>query len=293
MNAQYHAKVMELIHKGIIVCPVTKKKLKVVGKILLSEDEKYLVKDSVPILIARKSNIKAYSKSSNRMNMEYKKTMQLAKNSWFNQLRSYDYRTKSSKEAEHALFQNTDNKSICLSIGGGPQRQHRQLLNLNISNFPNVDIVGDAHILPFKSNTVDCIYSNAVFEHLHSPQIACKEMWRVLKKGGRAYITTPFLQSYHGYPNHYQNFTLTGHNLLFEKQGFKIISSGTSVGPTTAVRFMIAKYLLHFFPKPLNLILRGLWEPISLILGSLDLIFRDHPKSHFLASTNFALIEKN
>lgn len=292
MNAQYHAKVMELIHQGIIVCPVTQKKLKVVGELLISQGEKYALQDHVPILLAKKSNIQVYSKSSNRMNMEYKKAMQLVKNSWFNQLRSYDYRTKSSKEAEHALFQNTNNQSICLSIGGGPQRQHPKLLNLNIGNFPNVDIVGDAHQLPFKSNTVDRIYSNAVFEHLHSPQVACQEMWRVLKKGGRAFVTTPFLQAYHGYPNHYQNFTLTGHDLLFKKQGFRIISSGPSVGPTMAVRFMVAKYLLHYFPKPLNLVLRGLWEPISLILGPLDLLLRDHPEAHFLASTTFALIEK-
>ena len=292
MSAQYHAKVMELIHQGIIVCPVTQKKLKVVGEFLKSQYEEYALQDHVPVLIAKKSNIKTYSKSSNRMNMEYKKAMQLAKNSWLNQIRSYDYRTRSSKEAEHALFQNTDNKSICLSIGGGPQRQHPQLLNLNIGNFPNVDIVGDAHLLPFKSNTVDRIYSNAVFEHLHSPDVACQEMWRVLKKGGRAYVTTPFLQAYHGYPNHYQNFTLTGHDLLFKKQGFRVISSGPSVGPTMALRFMIAKYLLHFFPKPLNLVLRALWEPISLIIGPLDLLVRNHPNAHFLASTNYTLIEK-
>ena len=116
MNAQYHAKVMELIHQGIIVCPVTQKKLKVVGELLTSQGEKYVLQDHIPILLAKKSNIQSYSKSSNRMNMEYKKAMQLAKNSWFNQLRSYDYRTKSSKKAEHALFQNTDHKSICLSI---------------------------------------------------------------------------------------------------------------------------------------------------------------------------------
>ena len=292
MNAQYHGKVMELIHQGIIVCPVTQKKLKVVGELLTSQGEKYVLQDHIPILLAKQSNIQTYSKSSNRMNMEYKKAMQIAKNSWLNQLRSYDYRTKSSKEAEQALFLNTNKESICLSVGGGPQRQHPQLLNLNIGNFPNVDIVGDAHRLPFKSNTVDRIYSNAVFEHLHSPQVACQEMWRVLKKSGRAYVTTPFLQAYHGYPNHYQNFTLTGHNLLFKKQGFRIITSGPSVGPTMAIRFMIAKYLLHYFPKPLNLVLRGLWEPLSLILGPLDLLIRNHPEAHFLASTTFALIEK-
>jgi hypothetical protein len=39
-------------------------------------------------------------------------------------------------------------------------------------------------------------------------------------RAGRA--ATPFLQRYHGHPDHYQNFTLTGHRRLFERAGFVV-----------------------------------------------------------------------
>jgi len=293
MSSHYSKQVYDLIQKGIIVCPITKKKLKIEKNFLISAKQKYPILDNqVPALIKDGAKIKRYAKTSKRMTIEYKPLIQFFKNSMINRIRSFEYRTRASVKAERSLFEGINQNSVCLSVGGGPQRQHKSLLNLNIGNFPNVDIVGDAHLLPFKNNSVDRVYSIAVFEHLHSPEIACQEIWRVLKKNGRAFVLTPFLQPYHGYPNHYQNYTLTGHDLLFKKQGFKVISSGTAMGPTVALRFMVAKYFLNLFPRPLNYILRGLWEPISILLGPLDLLLRDHPKSHFLASTTYTLIEK-
>jgi len=43
-------------------------------------------------------------------------------------------------------------------------------------------------------NTYDAIYSTDVLEHIYWPRQAVKEMHRVLKSGGNAYITVP----YHG-----------------------------------------------------------------------------------------------
>jgi SAM-dependent methyltransferase len=293
MSSRYSKQVLDLIQKGVLVCPVTKKKLKIQQNFLVGQKQKYLFLDNqVPVLLKDSSSIKRYANSSKRMTIEYKPFMQFFKNSLINRIRSFEYRTQSSVSAEQSLFKGLKKKSVCLSVGGGPQRQYKELLNLNISNFPNVDIVGDAHLLPFKDQSVDRVYSVAVFEHLHSPEIACQEIWRVLKKKGRAFVLTPFLQAYHGYPNHYQNYTLTGHDLLFKKQGFKVISSGTAMGPTVALRFMIANYFLNLFPKPFNYILRGLWEPISILVGPLDFLVRNHSKSHFLASTTYTLIEK-
>ena len=42
--------------------------------------------------------------------------------------------------------------------------------------------IGDAHKLDFTDNHFDLVVSIAVFEHLHSPWIAIKEISRVLKK---------------------------------------------------------------------------------------------------------------
>jgi SAM-dependent methyltransferase len=76
--------------------------------------------------------------------------------------------------------------------------------------------LADAHSLPFEDNTFGFIYSLAVFEHLHSPWIAAKEIFRVLKPGGKVFVLTAFTQHMHGYPNHYFNMTLSGLKHIFK-----------------------------------------------------------------------------
>ncbi len=50
---------------------------------------------------------------------------------------------------------------------------------------------GDALKLPFKDETFDRIICSEVMEHVDDDNLACSEMSRVLKKGGRIAITVP------------------------------------------------------------------------------------------------------
>jgi SAM-dependent methyltransferase len=64
----------------------------------------------------------------------------------------------------------------------------------------NADFLADAHAIPFKESTFDCVLSYAVLEHLHNPFVAIQEIHRVLKPGG-VYVGTvsqgePFHDSY-------------------------------------------------------------------------------------------------
>jgi ubiquinone/menaquinone biosynthesis C-methylase UbiE len=47
---------------------------------------------------------------------------------------------------------------------------------------------GDAHSLPFPDNSFDVVYCRYVLEHVADPVRALKEMRRVLRTGGRAYV---------------------------------------------------------------------------------------------------------
>jgi len=44
---------------------------------------------------------------------------------------------------------------------------------------------------PYKSNTFNYIFSKSLIEHIHRPDNCLKEMYRVLKPGGRIIIMTP------------------------------------------------------------------------------------------------------
>lgn len=68
------------------------------------------------------------------------------------------------------------------------------------------DIVGDIHHLPLSDNSIDAVICLAVLEHVEEPTQAMREIHRVLKPGGYAYIYVPFLYYYHPLPGYYKDF---------------------------------------------------------------------------------------
>jgi SAM-dependent methyltransferase len=208
-------------------------------------------------------------------------------------LRGLDFRTKKSVKAFGSLFSSPHEDKLYLSVGGGPLRPHPELVNLNIGPFPNVDIVADAHSLPYADNSVDSIYCEAVLEHLVDPVRAVEEMYRVLKPGSRLLAITPFMQPYHGYPHHFQNFTLTGHQHLFESQGFYIEEAGTCVGPMNTVVIVISSFIKEYFPRIIGRPLRGAWEFFGLLfLKPFDCLLQHSDNTYVLASTTYVLAVK-
>ena len=181
---------------------------------------------------------------------------------------------------------------ICLSVGGGPLRISSNVTNLNIGCFQNVDVVGDAHVLPYACSVVDSIYCEAVLEHLSDPKTAVTEMYRVLKAGGKVLAVTPFLQRFHGYPYHFQNFTVVGHELLFKRAGFQVLDSGTCVGPTYAVVNLVSAYLTQCLPRLIGVPAAVIWNAAGVLLLPLDRMINLRASSHTLASSTYVLAQK-
>ena len=63
--------------------------------------------------------------------------------------------------------------------------------------------VSDLHAVPMRDQTFDTVISCESIEHLEYPRTACKEFARILRPGGRLYLTTPnylgLLGLYRGY----------------------------------------------------------------------------------------------
>ena len=63
--------------------------------------------------------------------------------------------------------------------------------------FDTIDYrIGDSNNLPIPDETVDAIFSNMYLHHVESPQIAIKEMVRVLKAGGKIVLTDMDVHQY-------------------------------------------------------------------------------------------------
>lgn len=64
-------------------------------------------------------------------------------------------------------------------------------LTLPIDSLPIQWFVGDIERLDFPDNHFDTVFSFETIEHVPHPAVAVKELARVLKPGGRLYLTTP------------------------------------------------------------------------------------------------------
>ncbi|MCL5267203.1 MAG: class I SAM-dependent methyltransferase [Bacteroidetes bacterium] len=95
-------------------------------------------------------------------------------------------------------------KARVLDIGSGSgwtsRIPHEQLYHVDLSlrnlgslkSDSSAQALADAHHLPFKDESLDLVIASEILEHLNTPETASREIWRVLKPGGRAIVSTPY-----------------------------------------------------------------------------------------------------
>jgi SAM-dependent methyltransferase len=173
-----------------------------------------------------------------------------------------------------AMMVNTQGWILNLSAGGSESRLPN-VVELEYSIFRNTCVVGDAHQLPFASESFEgCLCMNA-FEHYHSPDVVAREVLRVLKPGGWFIMHTAALQPLHEAPHHYFNATSFGVALwLKDFQDLKITVS-PNFHPIFALSWLVSEIergmAKHPSPEVLKLIhsatvsdLAAFWrDPVS------------------------------
>lgn len=173
------------------------------------------------------------------------------------------------------LLQQLPRDAKILDLGAGRHRRAPNVINLDIEPTPEIDLIGDGHFLPFKENTFDAVISEAVLEHVRSPNRVVQEIYRVLKPGGYVCVAVPFLQGYHASPQDYQRWTVSG--IVELCAAFSEIESGACAGPTASLHWIFREYvgLLFSFGSLL------LAKAISLLVGWLTfpLLILDVPLS--------------
>ncbi len=138
-------------------------------------------------------------------------------------------------------LENQKSAPLVLDLGSYNRRIYEDCINVDIAQEGDTDLVWDlTKRLPIESNSVDFVICSAVLEHVKEPDAVISEMYRVLKKGGKAWVDIPFMQPYHESPDDYYRFTLSGIKHKFK--AFKINNSGSIPGSGFALGWILKEF---------------------------------------------------
>lgn len=135
----------------------------------------------------------------------------------------------------------TNAPGLTLNVGGGATREvFSGCVEVEYALFAHTTVVADVHELPFVDQSFAAVVSMNAFEHFARPDEAAKELYRVLRPGGRFHVHTAFLQPLHEAPHHYFNATEYGVREWFG--AFEI--EDVSVSPNFSPNYTLA-WLAH------------------------------------------------
>lgn len=170
--------------------------------------------------------------------------------------------TRRGKTIARTLFNLEIEKSVkniggvVIDLGGGKNPSYERFWNIKPEKFVRVDIdektepdvVADLNKpLPFAGDYADAIFLFSIIYILENPGKTLREINRILKPGGKLFITSPFIFNEAKEPNDYWRFTGEALEKLLRESGFNnffIISIGERF---SAAAYLISPFLL-FWP---------------------------------------------
>jgi len=137
------------------------------------------------------------------------------------------------------FFANNNNfeRNKLLEISGKTDFIHNKFQNCTSTKFPEID----SEDLPYKDNTYDCVLMFQVLEHTKRPWLCVEETYRVLKPGGIAIFSAPFIYQVHDWPGDYFRFTIDGLISMSESAGYSKTLWTHKAGNDLMIKHMIDK----------------------------------------------------
>lgn len=179
-----------------------------------------------------------------------------------------------------------------LNVGSGSRRFSIPVINLDLFMDNEVDVAGDALHLPFIHESFDTIICTGVLEHIPDPCSAILEIFRVLKPGGKVFIETPFIQTYHTSPEDYYRWTSQG--LIHLLKDFEVLELHIVAGPASGLAWQIqetAALLFSFRNDLLYKIGLRIFGWLAIPISWFDILLERHPRA-WTAASGFALIAR-
>ncbi len=148
-----------------------------------------------------------------------------------------------------SFLQQFPRTAVGLDLGAGLRVDPwRSTINAEIYDYPSTDLICWGNAVPLPDASLDYVICVAVLEHVPNPFEVANEIKRLLKPGGRAYISIPFLQHEHGYPSHYFNATRAGVRQLFEGLSVERQFLDHANHPLHAIKQMLWDYATGLAP---------------------------------------------
>ena len=142
--------------------------------------------------------------------------------------------------AQHA----TDQHTLDIGCAHAPYaRYFPNRVGFDITPGEGVDVVGDAHKLPFGDREFAVVVCTEVLEHLHTPHRAIAEMFRVLKPEGTLILTTRFVFPMHDTPHDFYRYTKYGLKHLFKD--WKIVELREEVSTQNTFAVLLQRLGYH------------------------------------------------
>lgn len=125
-------------------------------------------------------------------------------------------RGKSKKFIDEKMLA-ISNLGVVLDVGGGERftkwlAEYKDLFKntdyrtMDYDSTTGADVVGDIHNIPLQEESVDAVICSSVLEHVENPILAVKELHRILKKGGKLFVSVPSIYPYHARKGHYPDY---------------------------------------------------------------------------------------
>ena len=187
--------------------------------------------------------------------------------------------TRANADKFRHLLTTANNKPRVLVIGAGERGSGTESLwsdplieieGIDIYLASSVDVVCDAHYLPYANESFDGVWIQAVLEHVVEPQVVVAEIYRVLRASGIVYAETPFMQQVHEGAFDFTRFTVLGHRYLF--RDFEIVDAGGNKGAETVLAWSIRYFTWaltrsRFISRLVGLGMHVLLKPFAAILS--------------------------
>ena len=209
--------------------------------------------------------------------------------------------------------------ALVLDAGAGdaPYRSLLAHTRYESADFEQVDkryakstYVCDLSAIPVEDGRFDAIFFNQVMEHLPEPKLAIRELYRVLKPGGRMIFTAPLFYEEHEQPYDFYRYTQFAVRYLFTGAGFQIDRLDWLEGYYSTVAYQMnrmARYLptrpAAVAPGALGYVLAPFMFLLRLQTAALGLVFhwlemrkkvtdRGYPKN-YLAILSKPTVQRN